>query len=260
MKFTVVIPARLASTRLARKMLADLGGKPLVIHAADRARASGAHEVIIATDSDEIAAVAAQHGHTATLTRDDHASGTDRIAEVAAQRGYADDHFVVNVQGDEPLIPPAVIHAVAANLAEHPDAAVATACCAIENAQEFANPAIVKVVLDRDGYALYFSRAPIPWPRDAWAGFSILNPQSSIPAGLPAYRHIGIYGFRAGFLARYAQLAPSPLEKFESLEQLRVLWHGHRISVVVTRESPPPGVDTEHDLERARAAIAVMRP
>jgi len=258
--FTVIIPARHASTRLARKMLADLGGKPLVIHAADRARESGAQEVIIATDHAEIAAAAKQYGHTAVLTHGGHASGTDRIAEVAAQRNYPDDHIVVNVQGDEPLIPPTVIHAVAQNLAGHAIAAVSTACCRIEDAHEFANPAIVKVALDRDGYALYFSRAPIPYPRDAWANASPLAPHASLPAGLPAYRHIGIYGFRAGFLRSYAQLTPSPLEKFESLEQLRVLWHGHRISVVVTADAPPPGVDTAHDLERVRAAITVMRP
>jgi len=255
MKFTVVIPARHASTRLPAKMLADLGGKPLVIHAADRARASGASEVIIATDSAEIADAAQQHGHTAALTRADHASGTDRIAEVAAQNGYADGHIVVNVQGDEPLIPPAVIRAVADNLAARADAAVSTACCPIEDAPEFANPAIVKVALDAAGYALYFSRAPIPFARDAFAGGI-----NALPPGLPAYRHIGIYGYRAGFLRRYAQLAPSPLEKFESLEQLRVLWHGHRISVVVTADAPPPGVDTAHDLERVRAVLAVRRP
>jgi 3-deoxy-manno-octulosonate cytidylyltransferase (CMP-KDO synthetase) len=255
MKFTVVIPARLDSTRLARKMLADLGGKPLVIHAADRARDSGAQEVIIATDSKEIADAAKQHGHAAAMTRADHASGTDRIAEVATQRNYPDDHIVVNVQGDEPLIPPTVITAVAHNLTGHTAAAVSTACCRIEDAQEFANPAIVKVALDRDGYALYFSRAPIPYARDAFAGGI-----TALPPGLPAYRHIGIYGFRAGFLRSYAQLTPSPLEKFESLEQLRVLWHGHRISVVVTDDAPPPGVDTPQDLERVRAAIAVMRP
>ncbi len=255
MNFTVVIPARHDSTRLARKMLADLGGKPLVIHTADRARDSGALEVIIATDSKEIAAAVKQYGHTAALTRADHASGTDRIAEVAVQRNYPDDHIVVNVQGDEPLIPPAVIAAVAHNLAERTSAAVSTACCRIEDAHEFANPAIVKVALDRDGYALYFSRAPIPFARDAFAAGI-----TALPPGLPAWRHIGIYGFRAGFLRSYAQLALSPLEKFESLEQLRVLWHGHRISVVITADAPPPGVDTAHDLERVRAALAVMRP
>ena len=255
MKFTVIIPARFESTRLARKMLADLGGKPLVIHAADRARASGAHEVIIATDSRDIVAAAEQYGHTAALTRADHASGTDRIAEIAAQRNYADDHIIVNVQGDEPLIPPAVIAAVANNLAERAAAAVSTACCVLRDAQEFASPGIVKVALDRNGYALYFSRAPIPYARDAFA-----NGITALPPGLPVYRHIGIYGLRAGFLRNYAQLTPSPLEKFESLEQLRVLWHGHRISVVVTDDAPPPGVDTAQDLERARATLAAMRP
>jgi 3-deoxy-manno-octulosonate cytidylyltransferase (CMP-KDO synthetase) len=253
MKFTVIIPARYGSTRLARKMLADLGGKPLVIHVADRARASGAQEVIIATDNAEIAAAAKQHGHAAAMTRADHASGTDRIAEVAVQRGYADDHIVVNVQGDEPLIPPAVIDAVAQNLANRAAAAVSTACCPIKDAHEFANPGIVKVALDRDDYALYFSRAPIPYAQNAFAAGI-----TALPVGLPAYRHIGIYGFRVSFLRSYAQLAPSLLEKFESLEQLRVLWHGHRISVVVTDDAPPPGVDTAQDLERVRIALADM--
>jgi 3-deoxy-manno-octulosonate cytidylyltransferase (CMP-KDO synthetase) len=260
MKFTVIVPARYSSTRLARKMLADLGGKPLVIHAADRAKESGAQEVIIATDHAEIVAVAKHYGHTAALTHAGHASGTDRIAEVAAQRNYTDDHIVVNVQGDEPLIPPTVIRSVARNLACHAIAAVSTACCRIEGAHEFANPAIVKVVLDRDGYALYFSRAPIPYPRDTWANASAPTPHAPLPEGLPAWRHIGIYGFRAGFLRSYAQLTPSPLEKFESLEQLRMLWHGHRINVIVTTDAPPPGVDTAEDLERVRAALAVMRP
>jgi len=255
MDFTVVIPARHASTRLPAKMLADLGGKPLVIHTADRAKASGAAEVLIATDSAEIADAAQRHGHAVAMTRADHASGTDRIAEVAAQRGYADDHIVVNVQGDEPLIPPGVIAAVAHDLAARKDTTASTACCPIEDEQEFTSPAIVKVALDRDGYALYFSRAPIPWPRDAFAAGA-----AALPAGLPAWRHIGIYGFRAGFLRRYARLEPSPLERFESLEQLRVLWHGHRIHVVVTDDAPPPGVDTAADLERVRAALAVRRP
>jgi 3-deoxy-manno-octulosonate cytidylyltransferase (CMP-KDO synthetase) len=248
--FTVIIPARYASTRLPGKPLLDIGGKPMVIHVADRARASGALEVVIATDHADIAQAAKKHGYAAVLTRADHASGTDRIAEVATQRRYPPEHIVVNVQGDEPLIEPELIRGVAQQLTQHPEAAIATACCPLTEAAQLVNPNIVKVVLDKDGYALYFSRAPIPYARDAFSSGT-----SAIPAGLPAYRHIGIYAYRSAFLASYAQLAPAPIEQFEALEQLRALWHGHRISVAVTTAAPHPGVDTPEDVARVKGLL-----
>jgi 3-deoxy-manno-octulosonate cytidylyltransferase (CMP-KDO synthetase) len=247
MDFTVIIPARYASSRFPGKPLADIAGKPMVVHVAQRAAQSGATEVLVATDHPEIAAAAKQYGFEAVMTRDDHASGTDRAAEVSLQRGHAGDHIVVNVQGDEPLIAPELIRAMAQNLFDHADAAVSTACHPIRDAADMANPNVVKVVLDHHGYALYFSRAPVPYAREAYAGGI-----TTVPAGLPAYRHIGIYGYRAGFLKRYSALAPSPLEQFEALEQLRVLWHGYKISVAVTRDAAPPGIDTPEDLQRLR--------
>ncbi len=246
-KFTVVIPARHAATRLPGKILADIAGRPMVVHVAERARASGATEVIIATDHQEIIDAVARHGFTATMTRLDHISGTDRIAEVAAQRGYAPDAIVVNVQGDEPLIEPDLIRAAAEQLAKHADAAIATVCSPLTEAADFTNPNIVKVVLDKHGYALYFSRATIPYARDAFA-----RGIESIPRDLPTYRHIGLYAYRTSFLASYAELAPAPLEQFEVLEQLRALWHGYKISVVITPDAPHAGVDTQADLERVR--------
>jgi 3-deoxy-manno-octulosonate cytidylyltransferase (CMP-KDO synthetase) len=248
--FAVIIPARHASTRLPGKMLADIGGKPMVVRVAEQARASGATEVVVATDHADIAQAVARHGFTAVLTREDHPSGTDRIAEVAAQRRYAPDDIVVNVQGDEPLIEPGLIRDVARQLADHADAAIATLCCPIVDAAQFTNPNVVKVVLDGKGYALYFSRAPIPYARDAFA-----QGIAALPAGLPVYRHLGIYAYRAGFLARYTQLTPAPLEEFEALEQLRALWHGHKISVAVTPAAPHAGVDTAEDLARVRAFV-----
>ncbi len=245
--FSVVIPARHASTRLPGKMLADIGGRPMVVHVAERARASGAAEVIIATDHQDIVDAVARHGFTATMTRLDHVSGTDRIAEVAALRGYASDAIVVNVQGDEPLIEPDLIRAAAERLFKHADAAIATVCCPLAEAADFINPNIVKVVLDKHSYALYFSRATIPYARDAF-GRGI----ESIPRDLPAYRHIGLYAYRTSFLASYAQLAPAPLEQFEALEQLRALWHGYKICVVIAPAAPHAGVDTPADLERVR--------
>ena len=250
MDFTVVIPARYASVRFPGKPLADVAGKPMVVHVAQRAAQSGATEVLIATDHPGIAAAAKQYGFEAVMTRDDHASGTDRVAEVSLQRGHAGQHIVVNVQGDEPLIAPELIRAVAQNLLDHADAAVSTACHPIRDAADIANPNVVKVVLDHQGYALYFSRAPVPYARDAYAGGI-----TAVPAGLPAYRHIGVYGYRAGFLKRYSTLAPAPLEQFEALEQLRVLWHGYRISVAVTRDAAPPGIDTPEDLQRLRRLL-----
>ena len=248
--FSVVIPARHASTRLPGKILADIAGKPMIVHVAERARATGAREVIVATDHQDIADAVAQHGFTALLTRADHASGTDRIAEVAARRGYAPHDIIVNVQGDEPLIDPALITAAAEQLHAHADAAIATLASPLETTADFTNPNIVKVVTDKTGSALYFSRAPIPYPRDAFA-----RDLTALPAGLPAYRHIGLYAYRASFLHSYAKLAQSPLEQFEALEQLRALWHGYRISVLVTAAHPHAGVDTQDDLERVRAYL-----
>jgi 3-deoxy-manno-octulosonate cytidylyltransferase (CMP-KDO synthetase) len=249
--FVVVIPARYASTRLPGKPLLDIAGKPMVVHVAERARASGATDVIVATDHAEIAAAVEAHGFKAMMTRGDHTSGTDRIAEVAASCKLAADAIVVNVQGDEPLIDPALINAVANQLAAHADAAIATVCCPLADAAQMAGSNVVKVVLDKNGYALYFSRAPIPYARDAFAGGI-----HALPADLPAYRHIGLYAYRTQFLARYAQLAPAAIEQAEALEQLRALWHGYRISVAVAAEAPHAGVDTPADLEHVRKMLA----
>jgi 3-deoxy-manno-octulosonate cytidylyltransferase (CMP-KDO synthetase) len=245
--FLVVIPARFASSRLHGKPLADIGGKPMVVRVAERAQASGAKAVWVATDDQDVFNAVKLHGHQAMMTRTDHASGTDRIAEVARQLGLADSEIVVNVQGDEPLIAPVLIREVAQSLAEHDQASIATACHPITDTESLLNPHVVKVVLDHSGHALYFSRAPIPYPRDSLA----LN-QSALPAGLPSYRHIGIYAYRARFLQLYSRLEPAAIERFEALEQLRALWHGHRIAVAVTAHAPDAGVDTAEDLERVR--------
>ena len=253
--FTVVIPARYASTRLPGKALADIAGKPMVVHVCDRAKESGASDVIVATDDERIAAAVAAHGYAFALTRADHASGTDRIAEVARQRGWPDDDIVVNVQGDEPRLPPKLIRAVAEQLGDHADAAIATACHPIRDAQEMFDPNVVKVVIDELGYALYFSRAPIPWARNAFA-----ESRSWLPDGLPVYRHLGLYAYRSSFLSRYTTLAQVAIERFEALEQLRALAHGCRIAVAVAAEAPEPGVDTPEDLEKIRLAFASDRP
>jgi 3-deoxy-manno-octulosonate cytidylyltransferase (CMP-KDO synthetase) len=245
MKFSVIIPARFASSRFPGKPLADIGGKPMVVRVAERAARSGAAEVLVATDHKGIAEAVRRHGYEAVMTRGGHASGTDRIAEVAAKRRYPGGHIVVNVQGDEPLIAPALIRLVAADLARHRDAAMATACHPVANALELANPNVVKVALDRDGYALYFSRAAIPWARDAFA-----RGVSRVPPGLPAYRHLGIYAYRAAFLRAFTRLRPAAIERFEALEQLRALAHGYRIHCAITRAAPHPGVDTPADLRR----------
>src|SRR5512143_1931689 len=249
--FTVLIPARYASTRLPGKPLADIGGKPMVVRVAERARASGASRVVVATDDERIRAAVVAHGLEACLTRADHPTGTDRLAEAASQLGLADDAIVVNVQGDEPLLSPALIREVAELLHAHPDAAIATACHAIADAAEAFNPNVVKVVLDAKGYALYFSRATIPWAREAFAAS-----REAVPPGLPLHRHYGLYAYRVGFLRAYPALPPAPIERFEVLEQLRALWHGHRIVVAVTKGTPAPGVDTEDDLARVRAIYA----
>lgn len=245
--FIAVVPARFASSRLPGKPLADIAGKPMVVRVAEQAARSGAREVWVATDHQGVAEAVTQWGFRAVMTRADHPSGTDRIAEVAARLGWSDGELVVNVQGDEPRISPALIREVARDLAAHPDAAIATACHPIERDADFFDPNVVKVVTDATGHALYFSRAPIPWARDAF------RDTRAIPQGLPALRHIGLYAYRSAFLRAYAGLAPSPLEGFEALEQLRALWHGYRIAVSITAHAPEGGVDTPEDLERVRA-------
>ncbi len=248
MNFKVVIPARYASTRLPAKPLLDLGGKPMVVRVAERARLSGADEVWVATDHPEVRAAAEAHGVAALMTRSDHPTGTDRLAEVVGLCGWSGDTLVVNVQGDEPLIDPAVVAATARQLATS-GAAIATVAHPIREAADFFNPNVVKVVCRADGDAAYFSRAPIPYARDH---FAREKGGRTLPAGLPALRHVGLYAYRASFLQAYAGLAPAPTEQFEALEQLRALWHGYRISVAVVGEAPAPGVDTPEDAERMR--------
>jgi len=245
-----VIPARYASSRLPAKPLQDIVGKPMVIHVVERALESGADQVIVATDHEEIVAVVRQYGHEVVMTRESHVSGTDRIAEVALAQGWSDDAIVVNVQGDEPLIAPALIREVANNLAQHPDAAIATACHAIHDKASMLNPNIVKVVMDAHGHAMYFSRAPIPCARDAFAA------DLDFPVNMLAYRHIGIYAYRVGFLKAYSGLKPAAIEQLESLEQLRALWHGYKISVAVSDNAPATGVDTQKDLELVRSILS----
>jgi 3-deoxy-manno-octulosonate cytidylyltransferase (CMP-KDO synthetase) len=245
MSFTVIIPARLASTRLPGKPLADLGGKPMVVRVAERAALSGAARVIVATDHEDILAACRAHGVEALMTRSDHPSGTDRIAEVAAAIGLAPDAVVVNVQGDEPLIDPALVAATAALITSQ--VPMATAAHPISAAEDVFNPNVVKVVLDAKGRALYFSRAAIPWHRD---GFS--HSDAILPAGYRPLRHIGLYAYSQAFLQAYPALAVSPLEQVEALEQLRVLWNGYPIAVHLTDEAPAAGIDTPEDLARAR--------
>jgi 3-deoxy-manno-octulosonate cytidylyltransferase (CMP-KDO synthetase) len=252
-RFKVVIPARHASTRLPGKPLLDIAGKPMVVHVVEQALASGAEEVVVATDHQEILQAVQGTGYQAVMTRADHVSGTDRIAEVAGKVGWSDDTIVVNVQGDEPLIEPTLIREVAQNLADHPEAAIATACHSIHDRVSVFNPNIVKVVTDKLGYAMYFSRAPIPYARDAYADG---QREGDLPQGLTVFRHIGLYAYKASFLHAYAQLAVSPVEQAESLEQLRAMWHGYRISVAVTPHAPATGVDTAEDLARVRALLA----
>ncbi len=249
--FRVVIPARMRSTRLAGKMLADIAGKPLVAWVAERARESGASEVVVATDHEDIEGAVRALGWKAVRTSAAHPSGTDRLAEAAAVLGYAADEIVVNVQGDEPLIDPALIRAVAAELARHPLASIATAAHPIESAETFFDPNVVKVVTDEAGLALYFSRAPIPYARDAFA-----QSRAALPQGFTALRHIGIYAYRVRYLREYAALTPTAAERFEALEQLRALGHGHRIAVARWNGTLEPGVDTAQDLERVRRRLA----
>jgi len=251
--FVAIIPARFASTRFPGKALADLGGKPMVVRVAERVRESGARRVYVATDHSDIARAVEQSGFEAVMTRADHSTGTDRIAEVVERLALAAESLVVNVQGDEPLIEPGLIRAVATMLANTPEAAIATACHPIRDAGELFNPNVVKVVLDRAGLARYFSRAAVPWARDAFAAST-----RALPQGLPCYRHIGIYAYRAEFLLTYPRLERSPLEEFEALEQLRALWHGYAVAVAVRHDAPLPGVDTPEDLRRVQAAFDRM--
>jgi 3-deoxy-manno-octulosonate cytidylyltransferase (CMP-KDO synthetase) len=247
MGFCVLIPARLASTRLPDKPLADIAGQPMVVRVAQRAQASAAQRVVVAADSPSIVGACKKHGIEAVLTRQDHASGSDRLAQACELLGLSGQDLVVNVQGDEPLIEPALIDSVAALLDERSDASMSTAAHRIDSVDEFVNPNVVKVVLDARGLALYFSRAPIPWWRDGF-GDGI----RALPEPRPL-RHVGIYGYRAGFLREFPRLPQAPIELTEALEQMRALWHGHRIAVHVTATAPGVGVDTPEDLERVRA-------
>jgi 3-deoxy-manno-octulosonate cytidylyltransferase (CMP-KDO synthetase) len=246
--FKVVIPARYASTRLPAKPLLDLGGRPMVVRVAERARLSGAEEVWVATDHPDVWAAAEAHEVAALMTRGDHATGTDRLAEVVVRRGWHGDTIVVNVQGDEPLIEPEIIVRTARQLAAS-GADIATVAHPIVDAGDFFNPNVVKVVCRADGDAAYFSRAPIPYARDH---FAREQGGETLPADFPAYRHVGLYAYRASFLKAYAGLTAAPTEKFEALEQLRALWHGYRISVALVDAAPAPGVDTPEDAERMR--------
>lgn len=244
--FTVIIPARLASSRLPEKALADIAGKPMVVRVAERAKLSEAQRIVVATDHTAIAAACSEYGIEAVLTGKQHASGTARLAEAALLLGMADEDIAVNVQGDEPLIDPALINRTAELLGSS-SAQMATAAHPIADVAEFLNPNCVKVVLDQRRNALYFSRAPIAWPRDAFA-----ETQAVLPEGFAPLRHIGLYAYRVGFLHQYVGLPPSPLENIESLEQLRVLWHGGKIAVTVCDNAPAAGVDTAEDLQRVR--------
>jgi 3-deoxy-manno-octulosonate cytidylyltransferase (CMP-KDO synthetase) len=246
--FHVVIPARFAASRLPGKPLADIGGRPLIQWVWDSARASGAASVIVATDDARIAEVAAKFGADVALTSAQHASGTDRIAEVARMRGMAPEEIIVNLQGDEPLMPPHVLSDAAAVLGERPHVDIATVAAPILSLEEFLDPSCVKALRAHDGSALYFSRAPVPWPRDRLS--------DGLPAAFAgALRHIGLYAYRVNSLLRFAGWPATPLETIEKLEQLRALEYGMRIHVLLLREAPPAGVDTREDLDRVRAGL-----
>jgi len=249
--FHVIIPARFGSTRLPGKPLLPIGDLPMIAHVYRRAAECGADSVVVATDDDRIAAAAEAAGARVCLTRADHPSGTDRLAEVVEQLGLPDDAIVVNLQGDEPLMPPALLIQVAEDLAAHEDAAISTLCAPLDDPAQVADTNVVKVVRDAAGFALYFSRASIPWQRDAMAGADRSGVQ------LDGFRrHLGIYAYRAGFLRRYSGWSPAPIEQAEALEQLRALWQGERIHVIEAAVPPPAGVDTEADLARVRALLA----
>ena len=248
--FTVIVPARLASTRLPNKPLADINGVPMVVRVAQRAALSAATQVVVAADSPQIVKACEEHGVRVLLTQVNHPSGSDRLAEASQLLGLSAQDMVVNVQGDEPLIDPQLINDVASLLNQHPHASMSTAAHPIHDLAEFTNPNVVKVVIDQAQLAMYFSRAPIPWWRDGFA-----NGVNSLPQPA-ALRHIGIYGYRVGFLQSFPQLPPAPVEKGEALEQLRALWHGHKIAVHVTDKAPGPGVDTPEDLARVQALFS----
>lgn len=249
--FKVVIPARYASTRLPGKPLLDIAGKPMIAHVCERALAAGAEQVVVATDDARIFDTVTVLGIEAVMTDPGHQSGTERIAEVAEKLGWRDGDIVVNLQGDEPLIPPACIRDAAKALAGQSQACIATLAAKIEDADEIFNPNAVKVVLDKDGYALYFSRAPIPWHRASFP-----DCRDTARLNMPYLRHIGLYAYTVGFLKRYCGWSPSPLESVEALEQLRILWHGEKVLVKIVDRIPEAGVDTEEDLRRVAARLA----
>jgi len=253
--FWALVPARLASTRLPDKPLTDIGGLPMVVRVARRAAASGAAQVVVCADSTRIIEACQAHGVRAILTHEHHPTGTDRLAEACALLHLPPQTLVVNVQGDEPLIPPSVIRQVAHALAADPQCDLATAAHPIAHSSEFFDPNVVKLVLDAQGRALLFSRAPLPWSRDAWSGGTQAALHEPLPAGLPALRHVGLYAYRAGFLLRFPGLFRPPLEAHENLEQLRALYHGSRIAVVQLPGALPGGVDTPADLERVRHTL-----
>ncbi len=253
MKFTVVIPARYDSTRLPGKPLLDIAGKPMIQHVYERAQESGAENIIIATDDQRVAKAAARFSAEVCMTSSEHNSGTERLSEVVTRLGLSNDEIVVNLQGDDPLMPPVLIHQVAQNLADHRQASVATLAEKIHTAAELFNPHAVKVISDKSGYAIYFSRAPIPWDRDAFTITTEELPEQSLH-----FRHIGLYAYRAEFINQYVSWPVCELEQMESLEQLRVLWHGHKIHVAEADESAVAGVDTEADLARTRQILEQM--
>jgi len=250
MSFNIIIPARFASTRLPGKPLLDIAGKPMIQHVFERAQESDADNIIIATDNTDIKNVAESFGADVCLTRADHPSGTDRLAEVALHKGFADDDIIVNVQGDEPCLPASLINQVASDLHDYTDAHMATLYNKITQEKHIFDANVVKVVMDAQGYALYFSRAPIPWMRDHF------DSQSTLPPVLPHYRHIGLYGYRAGFLKEYSQLSTCILEQEESLEQLRALYHGKKIHLSEAKVSAGHGADTQQDLDDIRKMMA----
>jgi 3-deoxy-manno-octulosonate cytidylyltransferase (CMP-KDO synthetase) len=254
--FTVVIPARFGSSRLPGKPLADIGGRPMIQHVWQRAQESRAGRVVIATDDARVRQACERFGAEVVMTSAAHVSGTDRLAEVAQALSLDEDHRVINVQGDEPLIPSVLINQVADNLDLHPEAAIATLCERLHDTESVFNTNVVKVIFDQQGMAQYFSRAPIPWYRDGWAGAAGANDVNrDLPDNVGYFRHIGIYGYRAGVLADFVRWSPAPAEQVEALEQLRALYHGARIHVDLAAVSPPAGVDTEADLQRVRAFL-----
>ncbi|MFZ7343243.1 3-deoxy-manno-octulosonate cytidylyltransferase [Avibacterium volantium] len=252
-KFTVIIPARFASSRLPGKPLADIAGKPMIAHVWQKAQQSGASRVVVATDNQAVAQAVQAFGGEVCMTSEHHNSGTERLAEVVEKLALADDEIVVNIQGDEPLIPPVIVQQVADNLAKN-GVKMATLAVPLNDAEELFNPNVVKAVADQSGNVLYFSRAPIPWNRDQFAGLSD-EQKTQLVLQSQYLRHIGIYAYRAGFIKQYVQWQPSALENIESLEQLRVLWYGEKIHIDLAKEVPAVGVDTPEDLEKVRSIL-----